>query len=153
MAGRPRKPIELHKIDGKSRLTKAEIEYRERTELKVNLKDVEAPEYIKGKMLDEFWDIANKLLEIGIMTELDSETLGRYLLSKQQYLKLTSMMTKAMSKNDVDKMKELAGLQDKAFKQCRACANDLGLTISSRCRLVLPKIEEPPKNRFVEKFG
>nr|WP_233099829.1 phage terminase small subunit P27 family [Bacillus velezensis] len=29
--------------------------------------------------------------------------------------------------------------QDKLFKQCRQASSDLGLTISSRCKLVIPK--------------
>ena len=29
-------------------------------------------------------------------------------------------------------------VQERYFKQARNCANDMGLTVSSRCRLVLP---------------
>ena len=43
-------------------------------------------------------------------------------------------------------------LQDKSFKQCRACANDLGLTITSRCKLILPKTPENPKENKFAKF-
>ena len=41
-------------------------------------------------------------------------------------------------------------VQERYFKQCRACANDLGLTISSRCRLVVPEAKEstPKANKF-----
>jgi P27 family predicted phage terminase small subunit len=46
-------------------------------------------------------------------------------------------------------VEKYAGLQDKYFKQCRAAANDLGLSISARCRLVVPKAQEkPPENKF-----
>ena len=38
-----------------------------------------------------------------------------------------------------------SALQEKYFKQARACANDLGLTITSRCRLVVPKAPERPE--------
>lgn len=37
----------------------------------------------------------------------------------------------------------LMNLQDKAFKQCLACAKELGLTVTSRCKLVVP---QPPGN-------
>ena len=33
-------------------------------------------------------------------------------------------------------------MQDKVFKQCQSSARDLGLTISSRCKLIVPKLEE-----------
>lgn len=32
----------------------------------------------------------------------------------------------------------LMNLQDKAFKQCLACAKEMGLTVSGRCKLVVP---------------
>ena len=43
-------------------------------------------------------------------------------------------------------------IQDRYFKQTRACANDMGLTITSRCRLVVPGAGEPdePENPFLQ---
>ena len=42
--------------------------------------------------------------------------------------------------------------QDRALKQCRACANDLGLSISSRAKLVMPKPKGEVKENKFEKF-
>ena len=150
---RPRQPIELVKAKGKKHLTKAEIEAREKAELKVNLKNVSIPEYLPPKLKEEFVDIANKLLIVGVMTELDEDCLARYLLSKQNYLQYTSMLNKATKNNKIIEMEKLMTMQDKAFKQCRACANDLGLTIASRCKLVMPTVEEKPKENKFSKFG
>lgn len=150
---RPRQPIELVKAKGKKHLTKAEIEAREKSELKVDLKDVNAPEYLPLKLKREFVEIADKLLIVGVMTELDEDCLARYLLSKQSYLQYTSMLNKATKKNNIVEMEKLMTMQDKAFKQCRACANDLGLTIASRCKLVMPETKEPPKENKFTKFG
>lgn len=150
---RPRQPIELVKAKGKKHLTKAEIEAREKSELKVDLKDVAIPEYLPAKLKEEFVDIANKLLIIGVMTELDEDCLARYLLSKQSYLQYTSMLNKATKNNKIIEMEKLMTMQDKAFKQCRASANDLGLTIASRCKLVMPETKEPPKENKFAKFG
>ena len=150
---RPRQPIELVKAKGKKHLTKAEIEAREKSELKVDLKDVSIPEYLPAKLKEEFVDIANKLLIVGVMTELDEDCLARYLLSKQSYLQYTSMLNKATKNNKIIEMEKLMTMQDKAFKQCRACANDLGLTIASRCKLVMPVAEEKPKENKFSKFG
>ena len=150
---RPRQPIELVKAQGKKHLTKAEIEAREKSELKVDLKDVNAPSYLPAKLKREFVEIADKLLIVGVMTELDEDCLARYLLSKQSYLQYTSMLNKATKKNNIVEMEKLMTMQDKAFKQCRACANDLGLTIASRCKLVMPETKEPPKENKFTKFG
>jgi hypothetical protein len=46
-----------------------------------------------------------------------------------------------------------AKTQDRYFKQAQAAARDLGLTISSRCKLVAPvRDEAPPVNKF-SRFG
>lgn len=150
---RPRQPIELIEAKGKKHLTKAEIETRKNSELKVDLKEVKAPDYLPKKLVDEFNDIANKLLQIGIMTELDEDCLARYLLSKQNYLQYTSLLNKATKQNKIIEMEKLMTMQDKAYKQTRAAANDLGLTIASRCKLVMPETKEPPKENKFSKFG
>ncbi|MEC0352493.1 P27 family phage terminase small subunit, partial [Bacillus subtilis] len=44
--------------------------------------------------------------------------------------------------------------QDNLFKQCRQASSDLGLTISSRCKLVIPKKDDgKPKSKEEERFG
>ena len=154
VAGRPRQPVDLLIAKGKKHLTKEEIEERRASEVKAaNLKNINAPDYLTVTMQEEFYEIANKLLEINIMTELDEDCLARYILAKQMYLKYTSLLTTALQKKEVDEMERLMVLQDKAFKQCRAGASDLGLSISARARLIMPQVpgEEQPKNKF-EKF-
>ena len=150
---RPRQPIELIQAKGKKHLTKAEIEARKNSELKVDLKDVKAPEYLSKELQAEFNDIANKLLQIGIMTELDEDLLAMYLLSKENYLQYTKLLARATKKQEILKMEKLLAMQDKAFKQTMASANGLGLTISSRCKLVMPKVEEKPKENKFNRFG
>lgn len=150
---RPRQPIELIEAKGKKHLTKAEIESRKKRELKVHLKNITTPDYLPAKLKTEFEDIVNKLLIVGVMTELDEDCLARYLLSKQSYLQYTNMLNKVTRQNNINEMEKLISMQDKAFKQCRASANDLGLTIASRCKLVMPTVEEKPKENKFSKFG
>lgn len=147
---RPRQPIDLIQAKGKKHLTKAEIEKRKKEELKVDLKNVQAPDFLPDKLKEEFNEIAKKLLSVGIMTELDEDCLTRYLLAKQSYLQYTKMLNRAIRKNDIVEMEKLATMQDKAFKQCRASGNDLGLSITSRCKLIMPDVqkEEPKVNKF-----
>ena len=147
--GRPRQPIDLVKANGRKHLTKAEYEARKAQELKVDLKDITVPEYLPKKLHDEFEDIAKMLLIVGVMTELDEDALARYLLAKQNYLLYTAQLTKALTENRIGDAEKLQNMQDKAFKQCRASATDLGLTIASRCKLVLPEVKtEEPVNKF-----
>lgn len=148
---RPRQPIKLVQAKGAKHLTKEEIAKREAEELDVPIPEtIKPPEYIADapKLVEEFNDIATKLIALKILTELDADSLARYLLAKQNYLQYTSLLNSAIRKNKVAEMATIQTMQDKAFKQVRAAASDLGLTISSRCRLVVPQAPEPKKNKF-----
>lgn len=148
---RPRQPIALVQAKGAKHLTKAEIAKREAEELSVPVPGkVNPPEYIADapKLVAEFNEIAEKLIALKILTELDADSLARYLLAKQNYLQYTSLLNSAIRKNKVAEMATIQTMQDKAFKQVRVAASDLGLTISSRCRLVVPQAPEPKTNKF-----
>ena len=148
---RPRQPIALVQAKGAKHLTKEEIAKREAEELDVPIPDtIKPPDYIADapKLVEEFNDIAGKLIALKILTELDADSLARYLLAKQNYLQYTSLLNSAIRKNKVAEMAAIQTMQDKAFKQVRAAASDLGLTISSRCRLVVPQAPPPKSNKF-----
>lgn len=163
MAGRPKEPINLIIAKGNKHLTKQEIEERQNAEIQVNHIDIKIPDYLDEKEKDEFNKIAEILLEIGIMTELDEDCLAHYLIANTNYKKYTKMLRnlekkidKAKSKNEKKEILEDIDLyliyQDRALKQCRACASDLGLSISSRCKLVMPPSKDPPKENKFSKF-
>lgn len=86
------------------------------------------------------------------------------------FARLTSMLESELSKEPLDmdaiynikllledetkresdligELAKLTRLQDLMFKQMRAAANDNGLTITSRAKIVLPAAQEPPKNK------
>lgn len=163
MAGRPKEPINLIIAKGNKHLTKQEIEQRQNAEIQVNHTDIEVPDYLDEKEKDEFNEIAKILLEIGIMTELDEDCLAHYLIANTNYKKYTKMLRslekktdKAKSKDEKKEILEEIDLyliyQDRELKQCRACASDLGLSISSRCKLVMPPSKDPPKENKFSKF-
>ena len=119
------------------------------------------------KQKEEFAEIATKLLDIGIMCELDEDCLARYLIDQDNYLKFTNLLNKAMKDKKSKKYKDNAEMQsilsndierylihqDRAFKQCNSCADKLGLTITSRCRLIVPQAPEKPKENKFAKFS
>ena len=161
--GNQKEPIDLILAKGKKHLTKAEIKERRKTEIKTDYINVTAPEYLSEKEKQEFNRIATILLDIGIINELDEDCLARYLIANTNYVNYTKELrtlnidlTKAKKP---EKKKEILlqidlylTYQDRALKQCRACANDLGLSISSRARLVMPPSKEPPKENKFAKF-
>lgn len=139
MAGRPREPVDLIKAKGKKHLTKKEYEERKATELDVPFVDIKPPEYLKGeKQLEKFKYYAEMLLKLNIFTELDVDCLARYIMSEQLYLQYTNLLIKLIKSQDFEQMGKIQSLQDRAFRQCQQCARDLGLTISARCKLVVP---------------
>lgn len=144
---RPRQPIDLIVHKGKKNLTKAEIEERKATEVKAKSDSIEPPSYLPDNLIDDFNRIADELIDIGIMSNLDCESLARFLVSEHQWQMVT---VKVLQKEDIDEeYMELVKLQEKVFKMARASATDLGLTISSRCKLVVPKKEDnKPQNKF-----
>lgn len=179
MAGRPREPIDLIKAKGKKHLSEREYEERKNSELDVPFIDVQPPSYLTVKQKKEFNEIAEKLLALNIMTELDVDILAQYCIAKNLYLDYSDQLKKVLAKRnavhkwgvvdsiaanceDAEKLKELLeailrrqrgddatvlmNLQDKAFKQCLACARELGLSITSRCKIVVPP--PPDENEY-----
>lgn len=166
--GKQREPIDLIIAKGKKHLTKEEIEERRNSEINIDdYKNVKAPSYLSKKQKNEFTEIATKLVDIGIMSELDEDCLARYLIAKDNYLKFTKLLNSAMKNKTSKKYKEDAEMQrilsldiesyliqqDRAFKQCNTCADKLGLTITSRCRLQVPQAPEKPKENKFAKFN
>lgn len=146
-----KQPIDLVIAKGKKHLTKAEIEQRRSTEINAPNDNICAPNYLPDDLKAIFDELSSELVRIGIMANIDADAVARYVVAESQYERVTKKLLCMKTVGPV--YIELAKLQDRLFKQCAAAARDLGLTISSRCKLVLPKKEEkPPESRW-SKFG
>lgn len=173
---RPRQPIDLLLHKGKKHLTKKEVEERKSTEVKAKSNNIKAPNYLDRKLKIEFNKISKELIEIGIMSNLDIDCLARFLIVQKEFLKITKAVeargpTKFVEVEKKNKdgevvLKEieiidddyerLLSMQNKIFKTCRVAASDLGLSISSRCRLVMPVINSDngeTKTEGQKRFG
>lgn len=148
-----RQPTKLLLAKGKKHLTKNEINERLKGEVQPLTNNIVPPSYLTKKQRDEFEKISEQLQQLEIMSETDTDTLARYIMSRDLYIKLTKQLKKTEICSDPIVLDHYLKNQDRAFKQCRACAIDLGLTISSRCKLVVPKAEnDNKKNNKFEKF-
>lgn len=155
--GRAKQPISLLEAKGKKHLTKTEILRRKNTEVKANNNKINIPSFLTKKYHKEFNEITEELYDIGIMSNLDVNVLAQYLLAKNDYIYYTKTVNKLRTEVKTienlitfsEVLKSYEMLKDKAFKQCQVTAASLGLTISSRCKLVLPaKKEEEKENKF-----
>ena len=164
---RPREPIDLVIAKGKKNLTKAEIEQRRKEEVAPCTDDLTPPSYLTAAEKRRFEKLADQLVKIKIMGETDVETLARYVSAQTLYEKATKDLRKLdreqPKRDDYDDRDDyyvaldlwsrtndtMVKLQDRYFKQALASARELGLTISSRCKLVAPEAPEaPPDNKF-----
>ncbi|HBJ2612660.1 TPA: phage terminase small subunit P27 family [Clostridium botulinum] len=146
---RPRQPTDLVMVKGKKHLTKQEIEERKNSEVQAPADRIEPPSYLPSNLKKEFNRIAQELMNIEIISNLDCEALARFIVSEYNYQKITKKLLKTGVENE--KYIDLLLMQEKLFKMCRQSASDLGLTISSRCKLVVPKPkEDKPKNKFAK---
>ena len=149
MAG-SRVPLEVLEARGSKHLTKAEKQKRQENEIKPIADNIIAPDYLSKKQKNEFYRISEQLEKLKIMGETDCDTLARYIVAQDFYVSAIKQMRTKEVKNDPFKFEQWAKIQERYFKQCRATANDLGLSISSRCKLVVPKPndEKPKENKF-----
>ena len=144
-----RMPWELHVANGNTaRLTKDEIEERKEREVKAKtLSKVKVPNYIKeDRYKKEFKDIAKEMIELDIFSNLDVDALGRFILAKEQYLRVINQIENTDILNEFNEVnteyERLTTLSNKYFTMCRQAASDCGLTITSRCKIVIPKKKE-----------
>ncbi|MCC8069818.1 MAG: phage terminase small subunit P27 family [Ruminococcus sp.] len=147
-----RQPIELIMAKGKKHLTKTEINSRLNTEIKPLEDEIIVPNYLTSKQKKDFSEIASQLQRLKIMSITDVDNLARYIQAKDIYLKLTKEVNKLVSNGDLETLTSYVKLQDKYAKQCHTFASSLGLTITSRCKLVVPVVEDTPKTNKFEKF-
>lgn len=134
-----REPIALLEAKGKKHLSKVQIEERRNSELDVPYMDVTPPDYLNDTQKEKFKYYAEMLLALGIMTELDTDCLARYIVSFDLYLTYTKQVAALLEAGNFDELKGVQTMQDKMFKQSMYSARDLGLTITSRCKIVVPK--------------
>lgn len=147
-----RLPIEIVQARGSKHLTKAEIKERQEREVKPITDDITAPAYLTKRQKEDFYKIANQLEKLNIMGETDVDALSRYIIARDFYINAVKQMRTKDVKSDPVKFEAWAKIQERYYKQCRSSANDLGLSITSRCKLVVPatKSEAPKSNKFAK---
>lgn len=170
MAGRKKQPLSV--IQGKGRsnhITKEEAREREEQEkaLKGFTDNIKIPSYLTAKQKKTFEEISNELLRLKIFSNLDVDSLARYIDSRDMYTQLIKDMKKIKSTMLVEfddgttrvvanpDYPKLIKAKNTLFMECRAAASDLGLTITSRLKLVIPKTDEnnKPKSEGEKRFG
>ena len=147
----PRQKLSVLEGNGRKHLSKSEKARRADQEVDLpKPKTMRVPKWLPQACRKEFRALAKELLEANMgAAQLDRDTLGRYVVAQAQYTQASGMAGEALAAQNAALAEKWTKLQDTCFKQARACANDLGMTITSRCRLVLPEGARPKeKNPF-----
>lgn len=159
---RPRQPTNLILAKGTKHFTKDEIKERLSSEVQPCADNIAAPSYLTAKQKAEFNRIAEQLTKLKIMGETDCDALARYITIQESYeqaVKDLRAVQKQRPKGDAatveamvawaDMLEKLDKRVERYTKQARACASDLGLSISSRVKLIVPSKDETVKvNKF-----
>lgn len=154
--GRPPVPIDLLIKRGKSHLSKKEIEERKAKEIKINKLQLIAPAYLDSEQQEEVHKLTKRLTELNIVTDIDADVVGRYIMAKRMYEYICTVILKEPKVLMSPQGCYLLSNQDKACKQCDYLGAQLGLTPLSRAKLVQGKKEKEEDKKVIEferKFG
>lgn len=148
--GRPREPVDLIIAKGRKHLTKCEIKQRRSEELDVPSDCVIAPEYLTKKQRSEFNRISVQLIDLGIMTNLDVDALAAYIVERDAWIDAVRKLRSKTVRSDPFALKAWSSAESRFRQQMRLAASDLGLTITSRGKLIVPQREQeaPRENKF-----
>lgn len=137
----PRQPTDIVKANGRKHMTAAEEDQRRDREVHVPSPDkAEPPKWLGKKFHKEFREIGEILRNSGLYTELDRDVLGQFLVARDRWVRADKLASAAIRDKDEKLAKEWTSVQGAYFKQCRQCAEAMGLSITSRCRLVVPQV-------------
>jgi P27 family predicted phage terminase small subunit len=90
------------------------------------------------------------LIDLKIMTNLDCDALAGYIVARDGWISAGKKLRSKAVKDDPNNFDKWTKIEDRYRKQMRTAATDLGLTITSRGKIVAPKTNDtpPPENKF-----
>ena len=149
----PRQKLSVLEANGRKHLSKAEKAQRAAGEVDLpKPKTLRVPKWLPEHLKADFRALARELLAADMgAAQLDRDTVGRYVVAQHQFTASCRMVQDALDQQDPDLVNKWTKAQKSYFEQARACANDLGMTITSRCRLVIPeRADKPEGNPFLK---
>ena len=137
-------PQNVIEMRDRSHQTKAEKAARRDSEPQADkVKQVRAPVWLPEHLREDFSKLGHELNEVDLLSKLDFDILARYLMSRDAWIAAHRKARDALDMDDVKEAGTWSRVARTYFDQCQQCASSMGLTISSRCRLVVPK---PPED-------
>lgn len=146
----PRQRLAVLEAGGRKHLSKAEKAQRAAQEVDLpKPKTMRVPKWLPEYLRADFRALAKELLSADMgAAQLDRDTVGRYIVAQHQFTAACRQVQDALDQQDPELAGKWTRIQEAYFKQARSCANDLGMTITSRCRLVAPQAPPREENAF-----
>lgn len=134
-----RQPTALVEAKGRKHLSRSETDERLDHEVHVPPPERAAPpKWLPKRLHKEFREVGEILLAAGLYAELDRDVLAQYFLARDRWLKADKKAAAAIRADDEKLAREWTGVQGTYFRQARQCAESMGLSVTSRCRIVVP---------------
>ncbi len=134
-----RQPTALVAANGRKHLSRSETD--ERLDHEVHVPPPEQavpPKWLPKRLHEEFHEVGEILLAAGLYAELDRDVLAQYFLARDRWLKADKKAAAAIRADDEKLAREWTSVQGTYFRQARQCAESMGLSVTSRCRIVVP---------------
>lgn len=107
------------------------------------------PDYLDEDAKAEYQRVVTSIGDLPLR-DLDHAELENYCTWYSIYKQTTRMLA---SVNDPDERERMVRTLDKATKNIKSLASDLGLNVNSRMQMNMPKTDSNKKESFREKYG
>ncbi len=136
----PRQPTDLILLAGKKHLSRSEEADRRSRECRVpSVKNPKPPPWLDESLRKEFRKLGKTLCSVGLYSDLDADILGMYLTHRHQWELATRELEAALQIRDCRDSDVWSKVQERSFRAASSCASKLGLSVSDRCRLLIPQ--------------
>lgn len=150
--GRARKVISMRKGE----MPKAERQAREEGEakIKIDAENLVAPEWLTGEAQKEFNRVVSEARKIDYLDNLDLSVLAVYCDNYARYVNAATHLNNDGLVNVTDSgyatPSPYMSILNQSAKNIFTCSSKLGLAITDRLKLIVPKAAEKPKNKYAK---
>ena len=145
-------PSHLVPLVGKKNWTKSELEEKKRREVILDGESIRPSEHLPTNLHDRFYWFVNEFEGLGILANVDSDAISRYIMADEKYWEVTEYV-EGMDVDDPD-FNKITNIQKRYFDQSTTLAKELGLTFKSRMGLKKPDDQDDKPQSDEEKlFG
>lgn len=146
-------PADFAEKYGNKNWTKAELAKKREEEINMSGEEIVPSDFLPTDLHDRFYWFVHEFEEYGILANVDSDSLSRYIMADAQYWEATELLNEMSP--DEDGYSRLSNVQNRYFNQTQSLSKELGLTMVSRTKLKREENEDEERELTKEEqmFG